>query len=71
MRISTTDLVANDAKLQYPYNPDEPLKSLCTRLNECVNYATAAGETFTKGNIFRITYGLVVEMVQFQEDYRT
>ena len=37
------DLVENDKKLREAYNPDETPKSLYTSLNECVDYATAAG----------------------------
>ena len=46
-RISTTDVMANDANLREQFNPDDPLKSLYTRLNECVNYATTTGDTTT------------------------
>ena len=53
------------------FNPREPLKSLFTRLNKCVDYATAAGDPVTEVQIVRITYGLVTETGQFQEDCQT
>ena len=36
-RISATDLAKNDKNLREPYNPDNPLKSLYTRLKECID----------------------------------
>ena len=42
-----------------------------TTLNECVDYATSVGELITKGKFVRITYGLVTDMGQYQEDCRT
>ena len=46
-RILATDLAENEKKLGEAYNPDEPLESLFTRLNEYVDYATMAGEPIT------------------------
>ena len=68
VRISATDLSNNDKKLGEAYNTDDPLESLYTRLNECVDYTTAAGDLITEGQFVRIAYGLVAEMAQFQED---
>ena len=62
------DLADNDRKLQETYNTEEPLKSLYTRLNECVDYSTAAGEPIAEVKVVRIAYGLVLETGQFQED---
>ena len=62
------DLTKNDRKLWETYNPDEPIKRLYTRLNKCVDYATTAGERITEGQVVRISYGLVTETGQFQED---
>ena len=62
------DLADNDRKLQETYNTEEPLKSLYTRLNECVDYSTAAGEPISEVKVVRIAYGLVLETGQFQED---
>ena len=70
-RILATDLTNNVKELRDPCNTDEPLKSLCTRLNECVDYATAAGKPITEGQVVRISYGLVVKTGQFQEECRT
>ena len=69
--ISTTELMAKDAKLQDLYNTGEPLEILYMRLNGCVNYLGAAGETITKGNLIRIMYRLIKELVKLQEDCRT
>ena len=41
------DLAENDRKLQETFNPDKPLKSLYTRLNECVDYRTTVGDPIT------------------------
>ena len=70
-RISATYLAENDRKLWETYNPDEPLKILYTRLNECVDYSTATGEPITEGQVVCIAYGLVAETGQFQEYCRT
>ena len=58
--ISSTDLTANDTKLQEPCNTNEPPKSLYTKLNECIDYYTSEGETITKGQLIQIDNGLVV-----------
>ena len=58
-RISATDLEENDRKLQETYNIYKPLKILYTSLNEYIDYATAAGEPITEGQVVRIAYGLV------------
>ena len=63
-----TYLAENDRKLWETYNTDKPLESLYTRPNECVEYATAAGEPITEGKFFGIAYGLVSETRQFQKD---
>ena len=69
-RIFAMDLAYNDKKLRDSCNPNEPLNSPYTRLNECVDYAAAAGNPITEGQFIRISYVLVVEMGQFQEDCR-
>ena len=45
--ILATGLAENDRKLRDTLNTAEPLKSLYTRLNECVDYATEAGDPVT------------------------
>ena len=67
-RILATDLAKNDRKLWETYNPDEPIERLYTRLNKCVDYATTASERITEGQVVRISYDLVTETGQFQED---
>ena len=66
-----TDLAKNDKNLREPCNPEEPLKSLYKRLNECVDYTTAAGEPISEVQFVHIAYGLVAETGQFQGDCRT
>ena len=46
-RIPATKLVENNKNLRDPCNPEEPLESLYTRLNQCVDYATSEGEPIT------------------------
>ena len=65
--ILATDLAENEKKLWEAYNPDEPLESLYTRLNYCVDYATTAGEPITVGQVIRTAHSLVSEMGKFQE----
>ena len=60
------DLVANYANLCEEFNPDEPLESLYARLNECINYVTAAGKPIKKWQVVKIAYSLVAEMGQSQ-----
>ena len=62
------DLAVNNTNLQEPFNTDEPLEILYTRLNECVKYAAAAGKPVTEGQVLCIAYGLVAETGQFKED---
>ena len=64
--ILATDLSENDKKLREAYNPDNPLKILYTRLNKCVDYVTAVGESITEGQVVHIAYGLFAETGQFQ-----
>ena len=59
--ILATDLAENDRKLQETFNPDEPIESFYTSLNECADYATAADDPITEGKFVRISYGLVAE----------
>ena len=63
-RILVTDLTENDRKLQEIYNIDEPLESLYTRLNECVNYASVEGGPITEGQVVLTAYCLVAETRQ-------
>ena len=65
------DLAENGQKLREPYNTDEPLERIYTRLNKCANYATTAGEPITEGQVIRIAYTPVAEMGQFHEYCRT
>ena len=58
-RISATNLVENDNHLREPFNPNEPLESLYTRLNKCVDYATTASKLITKVQLVLIAYGIV------------
>ena len=67
-RISSRDLDENDKKPREPYNPNKPLERLCSRLKNCVDYASAAGKPITEVQVVRIYYGLVTEMGKFQED---
>ena len=41
------------------------------RLNDCVDYTTAAGDHVIEVNLVQIAYGLVAETGQVQEDCRT
>ena len=70
-RILATDLAKNNKKLRESYNLEKPLESLYTRLNECMDYATAADEPIIEGQVVRIAYGLVAETGQFQDDFQT
>ena len=63
------DLTENNKNLQENYNKDEPLKSLYTRLNECVDYATSTGKPIIEGQIVHNSYSLVTETGKFQEDF--
>ena len=65
------DLAENYGKLWETFNLDETLGSLYTRLNEWVNYGTLASETIKEEKVVRISYGLVAEIGQLQEDYQT
>ena len=65
-----TNLAENNKKLREPCNPDETLKSLYTRLNECMDYATAASDPITEVQAVRIAYGIVAETGKLQEDCR-
>ena len=71
MRILATYLAKNNKNLREAYNTDEPLESLYTRIDECVDYTTAGGEPITGGQVVRIAYRLVAETAQLQEDCRT
>ena len=70
-RILSTDLTENDKNMREPYNLNNPIKSLYTRLNNCVNYSTAVGEQITEDQVICISDGLVAETGQFQEDFWT
>ena len=69
-RILVTDLAANDQKMREPFNPYKPLEILYTRITECIDYATAAGKPVPEGHVVRISYGLVLETGQFQDECR-
>ena len=71
MRISATGLEENERNLRKPCNTNETLKSLYMRLKKWVDNATAVGEPITEEQVVRISYSLVAEMGQFQEDFRT
>ena len=43
-RISAADLAEKKRKLRETFNPEKPLESLYTRINECVHYVTAADD---------------------------
>ena len=63
-------MAANDERLRSSYNTEEPLKSLIGRLNECADFATAAGEPVSEIQLVRIACGLVAESGQYPEDCR-
>ena len=48
-RISAINLADNSNKMKETCNPDDPLKILYTRLNKCVDCATAVGKPITEG----------------------
>ena len=64
----STDLELNNYKMRQPFNIDEPVKSVYTRLNECIDYANLAGKPITEEQVVRIAYGLIAETGQFQEN---
>ena len=67
--ILATDLADNGKKLREANNTDNPLESLYTRLNECVDYATSTGKPIIEGQIVHNSYSLVTETGKFQEDF--
>ena len=69
--ILTTYIAENDAHLQDPCNPKEPLKNLYKSINKCANYIITRSDPITKGQLSRILCGLVAEMDKIQEDCRT
>ena len=60
------DPANNKKNLRDPWNPDEPLKIIYMRLNECVEYAALAGKPITEGQVIHIAYSLVAETGQSQ-----
>ena len=70
-QILATYLAENGRNIRETYNPDEPLENLYTRVNECIDYTTVAGEPINEGQVVRIAYGIVAETGKFQEDCRT
>ena len=66
-RISAMGLAANDTELQEQFNTGKPLKSLYTRLHECVDYATTAGETTMEEQVTKIAYSLVSKQVSSKD----
>ena len=50
--ISTTYMKDNYKKLRSPYNAEEPLEILFTRLNECAELPATAVDPFTDIQIF-------------------
>ena len=63
-RISPLDMAAKDEILRSSYNAEELLKSLTERLDECAEFATAAGEPVSETQLVRISYELVAETGQ-------
>ena len=61
VRISPSDMAENDKRLLESYNTEEPLKSLIERLDECADFATAAGDPVSETQLARIAYVLVAE----------
>ena len=61
-RISPSDMASNDERLRVSYNTEELLNSLIKRLNEYADFATAANESVSETQLFRIAYGLVDDM---------
>ena len=65
--ISNTDMEENKYQFHVAYNFKEPLEILIKRLNECVDFATAASDPLTKGHIISIVYVLAANTVQYME----
>ena len=61
---SAMNMVASNEKIRSRYNTEKPLKGLIERLNECADFATAAGKTVTETKIVCIDYRLVPETVK-------
>ena len=65
-RILSTELVENSTKMQEPFNPTNPIESLYTRINKCIEYKTTAEKLVTEIQVMRIAYDLVAKKGQFQ-----
>ena len=65
--ISPSDMVENDERLRASYNTKEPPEILITRLNECTDFTTAAGEPVSETQLVRITYKLVADTGTYPE----
>ena len=70
-RISSSDMAANDERLRTSYNAEETIKSLIERINDCADFATAAGEPVSETQLVHISYVLVAETGQYPEDCRS
>ena len=70
IRIPSTDMAANDKRLQASYNAEEPLKSLTKRINKYADFSTAASKSVSDTQLLLITYGLVSNTGQYPEDCR-
>ena len=63
-RISSTDMLADDERLQPHCNTEEPLEGLIERLNECAEFAAKASELVSETQLLHVAYRLVAETGQ-------
>ena len=70
-RIYRSGMAENNEILRASYNAEEPLESLIERLNECADFATAAGAPVLETQLVRIAYRLMLETGKYPEYCRT
>ena len=58
-RITPNDLTHNDSKMRAPYQPDQPIETLFSQLEDAMAFAAAGGQAYSPEQVVNLAYALV------------
>ena len=67
-KITPTDLKENDARMNAPYDPNQPFEFLIKQIQDAADYAAHAGTPYSQEQILATAYDLVFKTGMFSND---
>lgn len=69
-KITPTDLKENDARMNAPYDPNQPFEFLIEQIQNAIDYAAHAGTPYSPEQTLATAYDLVFKTGMFSNDLR-